>query len=175
MRPITFHAINPANEVIKLHAVDGPGPGGASHHYNIRIPGHEEIIEGGQLAYQAYAASTGWKSAISGAPLPQWNDQAQAVKDAWEAAAEAIAILCARNPSLLFQNGPVKENGEGVNGITHEVLLAILIDRLQGFQSGPYKNRENAVAITKLEEALMWLHKRTLDREARGVEGTHQQ
>ena len=32
--------------------------------------------------------------------------------------------------------------------------------------------RENAVTITKLDEALMWQEKRTKDREARKVEGT---
>jgi hypothetical protein len=38
----------------------------------------------------------------------------------------------------------------------------------------PYRKfrcRENSLAITKLEEALMWLEKRTADREARKVEG----
>jgi hypothetical protein len=70
-----------------------------------------------------------------------------------------------------FQNGPVKENG--VNGCHNEDLIAIVIDRLQGFQSGEFKCRENAIAITKLEEALLWLRKRTMDREARGVEGTN--
>lgn len=72
---------------------------------------------------------------------------------------------------IYFQNGPINE--VGVNGITHEVLLAILIDRLQGFQSGPYSSRENACALTKLEEAKHWLHARTLARMERGVEGTH--
>lgn len=71
---------------------------------------------------------------------------------------------------LVFQNGPI--DGVGVNGITHEVLLAIVIDRLQMFQKGPYACRENAIALTKLEEAAMWLHKRTRDRMLRGVEGT---
>jgi len=75
--------------------------------------------------------------------------------------------------NLLFQNGPIPE--KGVNGITHEVLLAILIDRLQGFQDGPFRCRENALALTKLEEAQMWLQKRTRDRMSRGVEGTHEQ
>ena len=69
-----------------------------------------------------------------------------------------------------FQNGPIKE--AGVNGVMNEDLLAIIIDRLQGFQSGIYKCRENAIALTKIEEALMWLRKRTQDREDRGVEGT---
>lgn len=71
-----------------------------------------------------------------------------------------------------FQNGPIQE--AGVNGISNEALLAIVEDRLLGFQSGPYSCRENAVALTKLQEAMMWLQKRTLDRVRRGVEGTNQ-
>ena len=71
-----------------------------------------------------------------------------------------------------FQNGPIKESG--VNGITQEALLAITIDRLRSFQNGPYKCRENAIALTHCEEALMWLQRRTVERIKRGVEGTHQ-
>lgn len=70
-----------------------------------------------------------------------------------------------------FQDGPIGE--VGVNGITHEALLAILIDRLQSFQKGPYSGRENALALTKLEEAQHWLQHRTKARMDRGVEGTH--
>jgi hypothetical protein len=73
---------------------------------------------------------------------------------------------------IAFQNGPIKEFG--VNGITQEALLAIVIDRLRSFQSGAFCCRENAIALTKCEEALMWLQKRTRDRLARGVEGTNQ-
>lgn len=72
---------------------------------------------------------------------------------------------------IAFQNGPVKE--AGVNGTSQEALLAILIDRLRGFQSGPFACRENAIALTHMEEGLMWLQKRTRDRLARGVEGTN--
>jgi hypothetical protein len=71
-----------------------------------------------------------------------------------------------------FQNGPIKE--AGVNGLMNEDLMLIVIDRLQGFQSGDYKCRENAIALTKMEEALLWLRKRTQDRIDRGVEGTSQ-
>lgn len=71
---------------------------------------------------------------------------------------------------VLFQNGPIKD--AGLNGVTHEVLLAILIDRLRGFSKGPYPSRENAIALTKLEEALFWLQSRTRDRIARAVEGS---
>ena len=72
---------------------------------------------------------------------------------------------------LLFQNGPILE--AGVNGVTNEALLAIVLDRLEKFQEGDYRCRENALAITKLEEAMHWLNHRTRQREARGVEGTH--
>lgn len=75
------------------------------------------------------------------------------------------------NP-VRFQNGPIGEFG--VNGISNEALLAIVEDRLMGFQSGPFSCRENAIALTKLQEAMMWLQKRTRDRVARGVEGTNQ-
>lgn len=61
-----------------------------------------------------------------------------------------------------FQNGPIKENG--VNGVTGEAHLTIEIDRLRSFQDGPYKCRENAIALTHLEEALMWLKRRTVAR-----------
>lgn len=72
---------------------------------------------------------------------------------------------------LLFQHGPIPEHG--TNGITQEVLLAIVADRLRSFQSGQFACRENALAITKIEEAMHWLHHRTRQRLARGVEGTH--
>jgi len=74
---------------------------------------------------------------------------------------------------ILFQNGPISENGVGVNGITHEVLLAIVADRLRSFQKGPYSCKANACALTHIEEAMHWLQQRTLERMRRGVEGTH--
>lgn len=68
-----------------------------------------------------------------------------------------------------FQNGPIGEHG--VNGVTNETLLAIVIDRLRAFQAGPFSCRENALALTKIEEAQHWLLHRTRERMARGVEG----
>lgn len=70
---------------------------------------------------------------------------------------------------VMFQNGPIEDHG--VNGVTNEALVAIVIDRLRCFQSGPFSCRENALALTKLEEAMHWLNARTTDRLARGVEG----
>lgn len=79
----------------------------------------------------------------------------------------------ARHATVLFQNGPIAEDGNGVNGVTHEALLAIVADRLQSFQAGPYASVWNAKALTAVQEAMHWLHARTLERMSRGVEGTH--
>ena len=71
-----------------------------------------------------------------------------------------------------FQNGPIAE--AGVNGLTHEVLLAILADRLLGFQAGQYACQENAIALHHVCQAQAVLQRRTRARMERGVEGTHQ-
>lgn len=72
---------------------------------------------------------------------------------------------------IQFQNGPIQE--AGVNGISNEALLAIVEDRLKSFQAGQFACRENACALTKIQEAMMWLHRRTHERIQRGVEGTN--
>ena len=71
---------------------------------------------------------------------------------------------------IIFQNGPIKENG--VNGLMNEDLLAIVADRLEGFQSGKYACIANNNALTHVLGALSALRKRTNEREERGVEGT---
>lgn len=59
------------------------------------------------------------------------------------------------------------------DGTTNEDVIRVLVDRLNGLQS-KFPCRENAIATTHLETALLWLEKRTRDRKARGVEGSHQ-
>lgn len=71
---------------------------------------------------------------------------------------------------IRFQNGPIAE--AGVNGISQEALLSIVEDRLKCFQAGPYACRENAIALTHIQDAMHWLHHRTRERVAHGVEGT---
>lgn len=56
------------------------------------------------------------------------------------------------------------------DGTTNEEVLAVLIARLNHLNS-MFPCRENAIAITKCEEALQWLNHRTANRVARGVEG----
>jgi hypothetical protein len=78
---------------------------------------------------------------------------------------------------ISFQNGPIGE--VGVNGLTHEVLLAILEDRLEGFQGtrekpGKFACTENDMALELIRAAQSWLKHRTKARMARGVEGTHE-
>lgn len=73
--------------------------------------------------------------------------------------------------SFTLQNGPIKENGEGVNGCQVDTIVAAAKMILEGLNKN-VPSRENSMAITKLDEALMWLEKRTKDRLDRKVEGT---
>jgi hypothetical protein len=66
--------------------------------------------------------------------------------------------------------GQVQELVTVSDGTTNEEILEILIDRMNYLQS-KFPCRENAIVITKLEESLMWLNKRTADRIKRNVEG----
>ncbi len=70
---------------------------------------------------------------------------------------------------IMFQNGGIPAHG--VNGLTHEALLAIVADRLEAFQAGPFPSQENANALHHVNEALRSLQERTRKRIARGVEG----
>lgn len=76
-----------------------------------------------------------------------------------------------------IQKEPVEEGKVDLrtvaDGTTNEEVLAVLVNRLN-FLQAKFPCRENAIAITNLEQALMWLNKRTNDRLARGVEGTQQ-
>jgi hypothetical protein len=81
--------------------------------------------------------------------------------------------LSAMEPcDIQFQNGPIGEVGP--NGISNESLLAIVEDRLKGFQSGPFANSYNQAALDHVSAAMSWLRERTAERVARGVEGTLQ-
>lgn len=73
---------------------------------------------------------------------------------------------------ITFQEGPIPD--VGINGAHIEDVIDVLIDRLRGFNEGPMRCRENSLAITALEEANLWLLKRTMNRIDAGVEGTMQ-
>lgn len=61
----------------------------------------------------------------------------------------------------------------GVQGLTNEVLLAVVQHRLESFQEGPFACKENHAALTLVSAALNELEQRTAARRARGVEGRH--
>lgn len=71
--------------------------------------------------------------------------------------------------TINFQEGAIQE--VGVNGLTNEVLLAIVIDRLRGFDKGPFATIQNALALHGCLQAMGHLHARTIERRNRGVEG----
>jgi hypothetical protein len=71
---------------------------------------------------------------------------------------------------IQFQQGPRNEPGS-TPGVTEAVMLVSMIDRLRGFQSGPFACRENAIILTKLEECLHWTKARADARAKRGVLG----
>lgn len=72
-----------------------------------------------------------------------------------------------------MQKGPRKEK-DSIHGVIDSDLLEIVRDRLKSFQSGPFSSRENACALTHIEEALMWLNRRVEDRIERNVLGKNE-
>ena len=165
-RKLTDHIVNGLNEALEILVCDQPGPGGANHKY--QIIGFYDAEH--QEAYlRRCADQTG-----DGPPLPNQSVIDRALDSLTTPFADVI---------LSFQNGPISKPTD-FNGITNEALLAVLIDRMRRFPyatnpdavrtaaPGQYACRVNAIALTHLEEALMWLQKRTRDRMARGVEGT---
>ena len=86
--------------------------------------------------------------------------------DNFEGSAPQILMFIHKYPV----EGTVAELRTFNDGTTNEEVLRVLIDRMNYLQ-GKFPCRENAIVITKLEESLMWLEKRTADRKARNVEG----
>lgn len=58
-------------------------------------------------------------------------------------------------------------------GVFTETLISVAKTYLESVNKGELATRETAMAITKLDEALMWIDKRTQDRILRGVQNTY--
>jgi hypothetical protein len=72
-----------------------------------------------------------------------------------------------------IQKVPIGTEGElqtVANGTTNEEVIEMLLHRLNYLQA-KFPCRENALAITNLEQALLWLNRRTELRKRKGVEG----
>lgn len=88
-------------------------------------------------------------------------------------------ITCVENPNNteIIQFLHKEQNGATElklvkDGVTNEDLIRVLIDRIS-FLNKKFPCKENACAITKLQESLFWLEERTRNRTARGVEGKY--
>jgi hypothetical protein len=60
-------------------------------------------------------------------------------------------------------------------GYFTETLIQVAKQFLEDSNLPPFSCRENSMAITKLDEALMWINKRAEDRKARDVQATYRQ
>lgn len=150
MRKLNSHKITPVSNGLEITVHDKPGPGGASHMYNISGMTYNDNTIFRVTSHESKYGYIG---------------HSKEVED--------------KNTLIVFQHGPMQEindlgNPNGVNGLTESALLSIVEDRLACFQAGEFACMENQQALLKIQEALMWLHKRTLDRERRGVQGTYQ-
>ena len=80
-------------------------------------------------------------------------------------------------PKLLaeidWQDGTIDPE-KGANGVTCEAMIEAVIGRLQAYQDTKFKSRDNALAITALEEAKGRLLLRREERFARGVLNKHE-
>jgi hypothetical protein len=161
-RELTAHRVNGLNEALRVFVLDQPGSGGACHDYVVLVPaGADTLWPAAQPDIYTIATSPTEER------LLMWRDRAMVVSADRKDSVGPLYIP----QRIRFQNGPVKESG--YNGNSHEALLAILLDRLEGFQAGQYKNHDNQMALDHLQTARLFLHKRTMDRVARGVEGTN--
>ena len=71
---------------------------------------------------------------------------------------------------LLFQQG--NPNEVGINGLTTEALLTVIIDRLECFQATPMASRENEKALEHFKTGMRWVRARSESRLRRGTSGT---
>lgn len=90
-------------------------------------------------------------------------------EDAWCCGNNSGGILA----DIQLQCGPRKEENSQ-HGVIDTDLLEIVRDRLISFQSGEFRSRENACALTHIEEALMWMNRRVEDRIERNVLGRNE-
>lgn len=150
MRTLTDHIVSGDQAVqLSIDVLDEPGQGGANHQY---------MISWGEKREKPTISELEEMLSKADGPKPQM----------WPDGSVTLGQTC----FIHFQEGPIKEFG--INGITQEALLAICIDRLRGFQGGPFACDDNHEACVHLLSALQCLQRRTVARIKRGVEGTNQ-
>jgi len=91
---------------------------------------------------------------------------ARTVGDRLYPADEPIEIRFVRGSKL------GSDNVEPKSGTLHEHLIAMMIYDLK-FKNNLVPSKETSMVITKLEEALMWQQRRSIDRAKREVQETY--
>lgn len=69
----------------------------------------------GKIAYDAYREKAGGRSLVTDDVLPFWEDLTPAVRDAWDAAAEAVSLFVG-GPSVFQRDELAEAQGEFVLG-----------------------------------------------------------
>lgn len=142
-----------ANHQLTIDVLDAPGAGGAHHLYEITGFNSHSNVSLNPPPPEGQPADLSDPLA----PVPVEDRRGTQTPDVTKTV-------------ILFQNGPIQEFG--VNGLTNEAMIAIVIDRMRAFQAGPFKSNQNLYALSDLESALGHLQARTRDRIKRKVEGT---
>lgn len=88
----------------------------------------------------------------------------------------AGGVASGRGFAISWQNGPLGRDGERrePNGAFVEDVIEAVVERIHFYQESEFQCETNYQALVCLEKALEHLNARTIDREARQVEGTHQ-
>lgn len=89
----------------------------------------------------------------------------------------AGGVSCGKGFTISWQNGPLDRgvNRKEPNGAFIETIIAAAKDRIDFYQLSRFNCEENRIAVLHLQAALDVLDSRTKDRDARGVEGTHEE
>jgi len=75
---------------------------------------------------------------------------------------------------IQFQHGPRNVDGSK-HGVTEAALYAVLIDRMEAFQAGPFSCASNAEQLAHLRHCLALTKRRADERAARGVLGKNEE
>lgn len=88
----------------------------------------------------------------------------------------AGGVTSGRGFTISWQNGPLGRGNarREPNGAFVEDIIDAAADRIRFYQNGKFACSDNAEALQHLEAAIEALQRRTRDREARNVEGTHE-
>lgn len=79
--------------------------------------------------------------------------------------------------AISWQNGPLGrgDDRKEPNGAFVEDIIKSAIDRIEFYQDSKFACESNAETLRHLKRALASQESRTANREARGVEGTHEE